>query len=159
MHPIPLTLALTLALLIAAALGSGCIAPDERRPGLWLSGEAAALPHDWSFTHAHKEIAVEVAAPYFLAHSVTIWCVEVDGALFIAARNPDEKNWPGWVAANPDVRLGIDGKLYEATLARLEDEPTIEALRGAYAEKYDLPPQNPEDAPPMRYWRVQPRQS
>ncbi len=141
-------------LIAVAAFALGCIPPDDRRPGLWLSGESADFPSDWSFTDAHREIAIEVATPYLLAHSVTIWCVAVDGVLYVAARDPDEKNWPGWVATEPDVRLGIDDKVYEATLAPLDDEATIAALRAAYAEKYEFPPRQPGEGPPMRYWRV-----
>lgn len=136
---------------------SACVAPDDRRPGLWLSGEAAAVPADWRFTDRHQEIDLEVATPYFLAHSVTIWCVSVDGELFIAARDPDEKNWPGWVEDEPEVRLGIGGKVYEAELARLNDAETIGVLRGAYAAKYDLPSQPAGEGPPMRYWRIEAR--
>jgi hypothetical protein len=139
-------------------VASGCIAPDERRPGLWLPGEAAAPPSDWSFTDAHKEIALEVATPYLLAHSVTIWCVAVDGELFIGARDPDDKNWPGWVGSKPDVRLGIDAKIYEGALAELEDAETIRMLQNAYAAKYELPPRTSGEGPPMRYWRVDSRE-
>lgn len=138
-------------------MASACIAPADSRPGLWLSGEAAALPEDWGFSDAHREIDLEVATPYLLAHSVTIWCVSVDGALFIAARDPDDKNWPGWVEDEPEVRLGVDDKLYEAALVRLDDAATIGALQAAYAAKYDLPSPPADAAPPMRYWRVEGR--
>ena len=150
---------LALVLSACAGLALGCIAPDDSRPGLWLSGDDTELPSDWSFTDAYKEIAIEVGTPYLLAHSVTIWCVAVDGVLYIAARDPEEKNWPGWVADDPAVRLGIDGKLYEASLERLDDATTIAALRSAYEAKYELPPRDAADGPPMRYWRVGARQS
>ncbi len=142
---------------VAGMLLAACVDPDERRPGLWLSGEEASQPADWSFSDAHREIALEVAAPHLLAHSVTIWCASVDGALYIGARDPDEKRWPGWVEANPRVRLGIEGTLYEAELVRLTDPEAIEVVQEAYRTKYDLPPRRAQDAPPMRYWRVAPR--
>lgn len=136
---------------------TACIPPNDSRPGLWLSGEAASVPSDWRFTDTHQEIDLEVATPHFLAHSVTIWCVSVDGELFIAARDPDEKNWPGWVEDEPEVRLGIGGKVYEVELARLDDAEMIGVLRGAYAAKYDPPANSAGEGPPMRYWRVQAR--
>ncbi len=142
---------------VAGVLLAGCVDPDERRPGLWLSGEEAPHPADWSFSDAHHEIALEVAAPYGLAHSVTVWCASVDGALYVSARDPNEKRWPGWVEDDPQVRLAIDGKLYEGELVRLSEPDAISVLEGAYRVKYDLPPRRPEDAPPMRYWRVAPR--
>ncbi len=143
----------------SALFAAACIAPEDQRPGLWLSGEETPAPSDWAFTDAHKEIALQVATPYFLAHSVTIWCVSVDGTLYIAARDPDTKRWPGWVEDKPEVRIGIDGKVYDAELARLDDAASIRDLRSAYRAKYDLPPAVPGEGPPMRYWRVDPRAS
>ena len=152
-----LLLALSLVWLMAGVL-AGCIPPSDRRPGLWLSGEETPFPDDWRFTDAHPEIALEVRAPLGWRHSVTIWCVAPDGKLYVAARNPDEKNWPSWVAARPQVRLLIDGALYEAVLERLEDPALIARVGAVYATKYRLdPPASPDAAPPMRYWRVRPR--
>lgn len=152
-----LVLALSLVWLMAATL-FGCIPPSDRRPGLWLSGEQTPFADDWRFTDAHPEIALEVRAPLGWRHSVTIWCVAPDGELHVAARHPDEKYWPGWVAARPEVRLLIDGALYEAVLERLEDPESIAPVAAAYATKYRLdPPVSPDAAPPMRYWRVRPR--
>jgi len=151
------------ALLVALTLVA-CLDPSDRRPGTWLSGEVAAeLPTDWSFTDANKEIAIEVATPYLLPHSVTIWCAALDGALYVGARDPETKRWPAWVDADPQVRLGIGGKVYEVALAPLDesaDAAELARLRAAYAVKYALPPAPaPADAPPgsippTRYWRV-----
>ena len=101
------------SLVISVVLGISwvaCFDPEDQRPGLWLSGEASDFPRDWSFSNAHREIALEVETPYFIAHSVTIWCVALNDALYIGARNPDEKNWPGWVESDPGVRLQIAPK-------------------------------------------------
>ena len=149
----------SLFLLLAVALSlavSGCIPPSDSRPGLWLSGNASESPSDWSFTDAHREIALEVSTPYLLAHSVTIWCASLDGQLYLAARDPEEKNWPGWVEHDPDVRLQIDAGLYDVQLARIAAPDEIERVGAAYTVKYALPPRTP-DSPPMRYWRVNPR--
>ena len=143
-------------LLVVLLTAIGCVPPSGARPGLWLSGSASEPPDEWSFTDAQREIALEVSAPYLLAHSVTIWCVSLEGRLYLAARNPEEKRWPGWVERDPDVRLKIDGRLFEARLARLAAPEEIERVRAAYTAKYDLPPRAPE-SPPMRYWRVEPR--
>jgi len=135
-----------------------CVDPQDRRPGLWLRGEVAdALPDDWAFTDAHPEIALEVRTPYWIRHSVTIWCAVADGHLYVGARDPESKRWPGWVERDPRVRLGIGGTVYEARLERVADPEHAAAVRAAYADKYDLPEQGPDDAPPMRYWRVAPR--
>lgn len=141
------------------ALGAaGCLDPQDRRPGLWLSGEVAAQhPEDWSFADRHREVAIEVSTPYWIPHSVTIWCAAAGGELYVGARNPEEKRWPGWVEDDPEVRLEIGDTLYEARLERVEDPRRLAAVRSAYAAKYDLPDPPPPDAPPARYWRVVPR--
>ncbi len=134
--------------------------PVDRRPGLWLSGDEAAYPSDWSFTDAYKEIAIEVATPYFVPHSVTIWCASMDGVLYVGARAPETKNWPGWVDDDPDVRLGIDGKIYDVTLVPLDassDAEELARLAPNYVRKYELPSQAPPGTPASRYWRVTPR--
>jgi len=143
---------------MALVLLAGCIDPADRRPGLRLSGEVVEeLPADWSFSDAHREVALEVSTPYLLPHSVTIWCAAADGALYIAARNPDEKRWPGWVADDPDVRLKVGERVFEGRLSVVEDPSRMARMQSAYAAKYDLPDPRPQDGPPMRYWRLAPR--
>jgi hypothetical protein len=143
------------AALVALAL-LACIEPSDRRPGTRLSGEVAALPSDWSFTDAQPEIAVEVHGFLGLPHSVTIWCATLDGALFVGARAPETKRWPAWADADPNVRLKIDGKLYEVRLTPLEDPETIGRLQAAFAQKYAIPAPAPgaPAPPPSRYWSV-----
>jgi hypothetical protein len=146
----------TLVLLSLALVGCN---PSDRRPGVWLSGESAAFPVDWSFTDAEKEIAIEVQTPYLLPHSVTIWCASLDGALYVAASNPDSKRWPGWVDEDPNVRLLVAGKLYEARLEPLTDTGTVDRLRAVYAAKYQLGGSGAggDALPSVRYWHVLPR--
>ena len=130
--------------------------PSDRQPGLWLSGSSAAYPDDWAFTDAHPEIAVEVATPYFVAHSVTVWCAQVDGTLYLGARSPEEKNWPGWVDDDPNVRLLVSDGVYEATLVDVAAADEIATLEQAYATKYDIESMQQPGAT-IRYWRVAPR--
>ena len=144
-----------LALLLLVLVGCD---PSDRRPGLWLSGDVAQWPADWTFTDALPQIAVQVHTPYWVPHSVTIWCGQVDGRLYIGASAPETKRWPGWVDQNRDVSLKIDGKLYAATLVPLSDPAEIALVQAAFAAKYRL------DAvkPPLgssRMWKVEPRSS
>ena len=88
---------------------------------------------------------------------LTAMCASVDGALFVGARDPDAKRWPGWVDRDPQVRLGIDGRLYDAKLVPVGDPDRIATVRRAYAAKYELDAPPPEGAPPIRYWQVAPR--
>jgi hypothetical protein len=135
---------------------TGC-QPSDQRPGLWLSGEQAlGYPDGWRFTDELHEIYVQVATPYFLPHSVTIWCAQLDGQLYIGARNPDTKNWPGWVEKNPQIILKAAGTLYDVSLQTVTDSAEIEQVKSAYAQKYNLT-QTPGETPPaMRYWRINP---
>ena len=147
----------SLAIVVAACL-VGCIDPKEQRPGLQLGGEAVPqVPSDWSFTDAHREIEIQVATPYLIPHSVTIWCAARGDALYIGARNPDTKRWPGWVERDPNVRLRIGDEIYDVRLSVIEDADQIAQVRRAYVAKYDLPDPPPEGGPPLRYWSVAPR--
>lgn len=149
---VPLGIVLVLAL-------AGCFDPSDRRPGTRLGGEVAAFPSDWTFTNAVPEIAIEVRGFLGLPHSVTIWCASLDGALFLGARDPESKRWPAWADADPNVRLKIEGKLYEVRLEPLADAAEIARLQPVYAAKYQIPAPQPgaPPPPPVRYWRVLPR--
>ncbi len=127
--------------ILAILVLAGC-EPENRTPGLWLSGAQQPFPDDWSFSQDHREITIEVATPYFIPHSVTIWCAELDGDLYVGAAAPDTKNWPGWVMDSPDVVLKVGEAIYEATLTRLSEQDHIDSVRSVYAAKYDLEPQS-----------------
>lgn len=147
----------SMAIALAIA-GVGCSDPQDRRPGLRLAGEVAAeIPSDWSFTNEHREIAIEVSTPYLLPHSVTIWCAEADGRLFVGARDPETKRWPRWVDRDPEVRIRIGERIFEVRLVPVDDPGGVARIRSAYARKYDLPDPPPEEGPPIRYWSVERR--
>jgi len=135
----------------------GCYEPVDQRPGTRLSGEVVeVLPESWEFSDAHREIAVEVETPYLVPHSVTIWCATLDGDLYIGARDPETKKWPDW-AEQGDVRLKIGDRVYDVSLARVDDEGLLARIRGAYARKYQLgEPSGPSNT---RYWAVRPAAS
>jgi len=138
----------------------GCFGPSDTRPGMRLPGELAPTPSDWSFTNDYPEIAIEVRTPYFLPHSVTIVCTELEGNLFIGARDPETKHWPGWVDDDPEVRLGIGDRVYEVRLVPLSDPALLARLRAASDAKYGTTYRQhstPERRPPIRRWQVQPR--
>jgi hypothetical protein len=141
-------------LLCVGALLGGC-QPADTRPGLWLSGEPAPYPEDWTFAHTYPEIALEVSTPYLLPHSITIWCAALDGDLYIAAGRPETKNWPGWVDADPNVRIRVGDDLYEARVVPLEDEALIRRVMAVQAEKYGF--EVPSGPTGTRYWIVTPR--
>ena len=155
-----MTPTIRVGLVLAIAIGlAGCFGPKDRRPGMRLPGEVAPVPSDWSFTNDHPEIAIEVSTPYFLSHSVTIVCVEIDGALYVGARDPESKRWPAWADDDPEVRLGIGDLVYEVALDPIEEDAQIALIRQAGATKYNQKynPPAPGEGSPIRYWQVQPR--
>ena len=116
-----------------------------------------AWPDDWRFTDAHKEIYVEVKTPWRIPHSVTIWCAQVDGRLYIGARDPLSKKWPGWVDDEPSIRLKIGTDIYEVTAEPLTDEQALLPVQTAYASKYELGAAGLGAGNDVRYWAVVPR--
>ncbi len=143
-----------LAVLLVAIWIGGC-SPSDATPGQWLRGNAVdRTPDDWSFTDEFKEIYIEVKTPYFIPHSVTIWCAQVKGKLFIGARDPESKNWPGWVDKNGEVRLKIGENIYAVAASPLSDEAAVAPVRAAYSAKYDLPPPTDDAPSTMRYWAI-----
>ena len=139
---------------VGVVLTLGACEPQDARPGLWLRGELQPYPADWSFTDEHLEIAIQVAAPYFLPHSITIICASFEGDLYVAAYRPETKNWPAWVTEDPNVVLKIGENLYEASLTRVEDPLAIANTLGAYASKYRQTGSIPTA---VWFWRVDPR--
>ena len=144
-----------IAIVAAGALALLACQPQDRRSGLWLSGEAAEFPADWRFVEQHQEIALQVSTPYLLPHSITIWCAHVDGRLYIAAGRAATKNWPSWVDDDPNVRLKIGDSTYEVVLVAFEDPDRIRAVRERYAVKYDLGGGSGAGGG-TRYWIVEP---
>jgi len=146
-----------LAPALVVILLTGC-EPSDRTPGLWLRGDVVdPPPGDWSFTDSHREIFVEVATPYFLPHSVTIWCSQVDGQLYIGARDAATKNWPGWLESDRNIRLKIDGQVYPVAAADVEDAETLAAVRASYEQKYELEPGAGGAKRSVTYWAIVPR--
>ena len=147
-------LARCFAILMTAIVVAAC-EPNGPKPGQWLRGNVVEpLPQNWAFTDDYQEVYVEVSTPYFIPHSATIWCAHVDGKLFIGARDPDSKNWPGWMNKNRDIRLKIGDKLYDVTAADFSDDQTLAAVRLAYIEKYNLPPPAEGEVPNVQYWEI-----
>ena len=107
--------------------------PDERRPGTRIGGPLAAdQDTDWSFRPPGRmQIFVETATWYGIPHSVTTTSWIVDGDLYVPCNACAAKRWPKNVARNPDVRLKVDGQIYERRAVRITDEAEQQRLLGA----------------------------
>jgi len=140
------------AAILSLALLTACIAPVDRRPGLWLPGEVAPFPSDWSFAQEYPLIAIEVRTPYLLRHSVTIVQGTFEGDLIVGARDPETKNWPSWADDDPEVRLGIGDRVYEAKLVPITDEADLDQIKRRALENSGNQGEMPEFE--IRFWRV-----
>jgi hypothetical protein len=141
---------------LLAVLAACALEPSGERPGFGISGETAREPvSDWSFTDGVEEILIETRTGYGLPHSVTIWCVSIDGKLYVGASAPDfpkERRWVRNVRRDPDVRLQIAGRIYERRLELIADPARADAVNRAFGRKYRYDVDTDPD--PVVYWRV-----
>ncbi|HEY5646297.1 MAG TPA: hypothetical protein VIS76_10160 [Pseudomonadales bacterium] len=149
-------------LLLAAA---GC-EPQDRRPGLWLSGEIADTPKEWSFVADYPEIFVETRPWYGIPFSVTTVAAARNGKLYVPSIYDGEKPFPGnkyWnsvIADNPEVRLKIGGRIYEMRATWVRDIAEYREGARALADKYESWARWLEDedsAPTFVIIRMEPR--
>ena len=143
-------------LALAVACSACWLEPKGERPGFGISGELTTeAVTDWSFTDDIEEIVIETRTWYRLPHSVTIWCVSIDGDLYVAAdypNYPDESHWVSAVRRDPNVRLRIAGKIYERRLEPLTDSKITDSIDRAFGRKYHYDVN--EDPEITAYWRV-----
>jgi hypothetical protein len=109
---------------------------------------------DWSFTDGTQEIFIETRPWYGIPHSTTIWCVTLDGALYVGSYGDEKKRWERNIERDPEARLSIGGRLYDIRLAPVGAEEQIHALDAAYKIKYDMAEAFGEAVPEWRYYRV-----
>jgi len=156
-----------LAVLVCAFLLSGCIDPNERRPGLWLSGEVETAPvTDWSFTDDNLQIYLETRTWYGIRHSVTVVCAVHDGALYVPSvyygrgEFPDERHWHANVARDPRVRLQIGDKLYERRAVLVTDPAEWNGVLNGFVQKMpfwkDLAEKPDAERPRLIFMRMDP---
>ena len=101
------------------------IEPVERRPGTRLGGEVAPVGSE---VETNGQILVETRTWYLVRHSVTTTSWTRDGEIYVPCRACAGKRWPKNVAADPRVRLKIDGKLYDRIAVRVTDESEVRRL-------------------------------
>jgi hypothetical protein len=130
----------TLASLAAAALlAAGCGGPFLLLPGGKLDGAASDPPDSWSFLDEIDTVQLETrpSDPY----SVNIWVTRVDESIYLHA-GADPGSWVEHIEANPNVRLGVEGAVYDLTAARVDTQDEFDRFAEAYDEKFGLRPRN-----------------
>jgi hypothetical protein len=108
-------------LLIAFA----CNGPTGLLPGGKLDGEPRPVPADWSSfgDYGTAQLETHPEDPY----SVNVAYTVLDGLVYINAGDT-ETEWVKNIAKNPDVRLRIDGALYDLRADRVTDPGEIAAF-------------------------------
>lgn len=119
-----------LLLLLVAA--SGCNGPLLLLPGGKLDGEAKPAPPDWAFAGDYGTAQLETRPddPY----SVNLAFTVMEGRLYINAGGT-ETQWVKNMAANPEVRLRVDGELYDLRAERVGDAGEIAAFARAWTSQ------------------------
>lgn len=130
--------ALFLALALSASL-AGCGGPFVLLPGGALEGPVVPAPESWSFTDAVTTVQLETrpADPY----SVNIWVIALGEQLYVHA-GANRSAWVANMEADPKVRLGIEGSIYELAAVRVEGQEEFDRFSDAYETKYGRRPRN-----------------
>jgi len=140
-------------------------------PGLWLKGEVVREPvpnWDWVSEVNHpirkNSIMLETRAWYGLPHSVTINLVPRGDRLYVSGSEqgsrldkqfPNSKSWWANIERDPRVRMKIDGKIYEMTVALVADRAEVAQLIGRDPVTRVIADNGQEEITGVRhYWRV-----
>ena len=147
---------LLLALLVLRVTG---LNPNERRAGLWLTGDLVTTPvTDWSFTDQYQTIKIQTRTWYLLPHSVTTFCTAYNGQLYVTSvyrpgvEYPHGRNWNANVARNPHVCLKIGNQLHDRTLSYVTDPAEKAGVLQVKAKKYPQQKVSPDS--PVNVFRV-----
>ena len=107
---------------------------------------------------------LETRTWYGIPHSVTIGIVGRGDRLYIHANSsgwrmqrpfPHDKYWTQNVSRDPRVRLKIEDKIYEATVALMTDRDEVAAVLGRDPITVERGPDGQERVTAvMHYWRV-----
>lgn len=132
-RPRPALRALSAALVLGLVACGGPLGPFA---GGRLRGEPAAPRSDWSFTHDILLVQLEThpERPW----SVTLGCIDHDGALYVGSPDPESDRWVAYVTRDPRVRLRVEGRVYELRAVRVTDPAEWATAGRRLYEKYDL---------------------
>lgn len=135
--------AVVIIVMVLATLRFFGVAPQDQRPGLWLTGELPSMPvADWSFTDEHAEIYLQTKTPYLLPHSVTVYCATLNGELYLLSAYytggtfPEMRSWNRNIMRDPRIRLKIGDQLFDQTVSYVFDESIRRPVYQALGEKY-----------------------
>lgn len=115
--------------LVGMTVSLGCGGPVSFIPGGRMDGTPARVDPTWSNLGDSGICQLETNPddPY----SVTVAYTVVDGQLYVNAGG-SEKRWAKNAIDHPDVRLRIDGKIYELRAVRVTDPGEIARFASAW---------------------------
>ncbi len=126
------------ATLLTLVLLAGC---SEYLPisGGALEGPVVAGPDDWTSVAGASIIQLETRPeePY----SVNLWVLGRPGHMYIFAGD-NRTEWVEHIAVNPNVRMQIDGNIYELVAEQVTDAGEFVGFADGWEEKYGNRPMN-----------------
>jgi hypothetical protein len=140
-------------------------------PGLWLKGEVVKeAVTNWDFINQvnhpvrGNSIMLETQTWYGIPHSVTVNARPRGEDLYLSGSAqgdrlenefPYEKRWWTNIERDPRIRMKIDGKIYEATVALVQDRAEVAELYGRNPVTIQVGEDGQERITGIRhYWRV-----
>ena len=140
-------------------------------PGLWLTGEVIREPvTNWDWVLEVNDpirgssIMLETRSWYGIPHSVTINLVPRGDKLYVSGSEqgsrlekefPHSKAWWANIERDPRVRMKIDGKIYEMTVALVADRAEVFQIIGRDPITRTIDAEGNEQITGVRhYWRV-----
>lgn len=126
---------------VVALAGAGC--PLGPFSGGHLRGDVyTQRVSDWTFVEDAETCQLETNpdAP----HSVNTWCTGWRGNLYIPTSMilgppvPAEREWVRNVQSEPDVRVRVDGMVYELVAKQVSNDSEYAAVLVALEAKYEL---------------------
>lgn len=140
-------------------------------PGFWLTGEVYREPvANWDFINdinhpiRGNSIMLETRTWYGIPHSVTVNARPRGEDLYLSGSAqgnrlgtefPHSKAWWTNIERDPRIRMKIDGKIYEATVALVQDQEEVARLLGSNPITTQIDENGNEQLTGVRYyWRV-----
>ncbi len=138
--------------LVLVAFAGAC-GPILLLPGGKLAGTVAVAPDDWDFMDEVSTVQLETRPedPY----SVNIWAVGLGPQIYLHA-GANRSTWVENMEADANVRLQVEGAIYELEASRVKGQDEFDRFSDAYEQKYGRRPRN-EDVEEAYLFRLQAR--
>ena len=146
--------ALSIVLVVAACGPLGPMAGSRLR-GEMREGDVSS----WSFAKDVETVQLETNPSD--PHSVNTWIGVVNGrayiptSLILGPDDPSERSWVANVISDPQIRVRIEGVIYELKAVKVEDAAEREDVRAAMMAKYEATPDSHSES--AWIFRLEPR--